>query len=276
MHKFVFLNAWGHRNFEEMGQFLYSLRADIICLTEVTDVTGSPYTSLHTSDDEREPACRLDGLALVRSVLPGHQIRYATAMRRTWRCVRTGRMVDNVGFGSALCFKSTLPVIAIGDEILQCPLQPTPGPVLQWLVYENQGVRHLVAHMHGMWFKENTKGDDPRRDWQSLAIRAHLSRLKIEHDVKRTILGGDFNLCRDTRALRALEEGTEGDEPFRNLIREHNIQSTRTQHYRHAGMPGYSLDADYVLVSQEVEVTGFVVHTLCLASDHAPLLLMTT
>ena len=86
------------------------------------------------------------------------------------------------------------------------------------------------------------------------------------YGVDKIIFGGDFNLDINTNALRLIE-----GEHYRNLIKEFGVTSTRTKAYRDYNKDGVSLYADYVLVSQNVNVRSFQVHNETLASDHAPL-----
>lgn len=126
-----------------------------------------------------------------------------------------------------------------------------------------------IELFHGIWIKENTKGDDGSgmRLQQSKIVRDSIRHMAKVQQVDKIILGGDFNLDIDTKALHALE----GDSLI-NLIRTHGITDTRTSYYRNYSAGG-SLYADYALVSPQVEVLDFTVLNHVMASDHAPLLL---
>lgn len=147
--------------------------------------------------------------------------------------------------------------------------------VLQWLIFDRGSVRYLVAHLHGVWFEENTKGDHPARLEQSTAITLKLDRLRRMYQVDKIIFGGDLNLDINTEALRRLERGGVVSPPLRlrNLIREFDIVDTRTSAYRKHGQAGETMYADYALVSSNVCVHDFTVDTKLTISDHAPLVL---
>lgn len=72
---------------------------------------------------------------------------------------------------------------------------------------------------------------------------------------------GDFNLDINTRSIEILEEN------LINLIKKYNIKSTRNKHF-----PGQEKFADYMFVSQGVNVLNFKVPDLEI-SDHLPMIL---
>ena len=73
------------------------------------------------------------------------------------------------------------------------------------------------------------------------------------------ILCGDFNLRPDTESIKILEEN------MHNLVKDYNIQSTRTSLY-----PKAERFADYILTSNEIIVQDFKVLP-DEVSDHSPL-----
>jgi len=85
------------------------------------------------------------------------------------------------------------------------------------------------------------------------------------------IIGGDFNLLRDTRSISILEEVG-----YRNLISEFNIKSTRNKVAwdRFKNDPNFvkQYDSDFCFVSKEIKVKNFEVPNIE-ASDHEPLIL---
>ena len=76
------------------------------------------------------------------------------------------------------------------------------------------------------------------------------------------VMSGDFNLLPDTQSIKKLE-----DFGLRNLIKEHNITSTRTSLY-----PKAEKFADYTLTSKKIIIEDFKVLT-DEVSDHSPLYL---
>ncbi len=76
------------------------------------------------------------------------------------------------------------------------------------------------------------------------------------------ILAGDFNLLLDTESIRMLEAGG-----MRNLIKEYDIKSTRTELYKKD-----IKFADYIFISPEIKVKDFKV-LQDVVSDHSPLYL---
>lgn len=280
-NRVLFWNIWGSRHPEALNRrlrhFLHHEDADILCLTEVTDTAFDAAVPLvHTSTRLSEPPSYLDGFGRIKGVLPGLQYRYDALRRTTWTCRVTGTEVPDVGFGSLLVHKKTVKVVAVGNcPILEHSVWGDKARVLQWIIHDRGNVRYLVAHLHGVWFEENTKHDHPARLEQSTAITLRLAELMSQYDVHKVIFGGDLNLDISTQALRLLERGECVSPPLRlrNLIKECDIIDTRTSAYRKHGQPGESMYADYALVGSNVCVHRFLVDTETSVSDHAPLFL---
>ncbi len=269
----LFWNIWGHRDPSGIRDYLRRRPYDLCCLTEVTSM-GHPYSPVprvHTSTNPDEPPSYIDGLGeLQREFSPSYNIEYATPAYNTWQCRRTGKDYHGIGFGSALLERHGLEVLEHASVPI---LQDTPGVrerMLQYVVVRMDGHTYVVAHLHGIWIPENTKGDDPRRDEQSRQVLRYLDEVARQYSTRRIIFGGDLNLALDTDAITILERGSQYCGPLRNLIREDEIDCTRTPRYRK-----FYLDeqrhADYVFVSREMCVYGLAVGTATLASDHAPL-----
>ena len=274
----LFWNVWGHRNASDVNATLENLLdVDVICLTEVTDADALDIVSNGTNlvyGSRDEAPTQVDGYNQVGEVLcDTHGISYASATRRNWRCEDTKVKFSSVGFGAVIALRNDCKLISRGESKYKTSDKDIKDRVLQWVVYEKQGIRYLVAHMHGVWIKDNTKGDHIVRDEQSRFVRNLLSMCAKKYSVRKIVFGGDFNLDIDTQALRILEEGEdETDFKLINLIKEYSVINTRTSAYREYGKVGRSMYADYVLVSEDIGIDAFVVDSKNNASDHAPLI----
>lgn len=275
-----FWNMWGHRYPKGIHHFLLDTakHAAVICGTEVTHISRKQELTLTAvtkyGSNPAEPPARVNGYAQLQSQLTQYDLRYHSPEVSDWQCERDGTRFREVGFGSVLATRQGMRVIASGEVLICTNMDGLVPRVLQWVILEQFGFRYLIAHIHGVWIAENTKGDHVARSIQSRQIRAALKSLMEEYNLDKVVLGGDFNLDLSTEALRILcqgENGISNDLQLRNLVTDYGIPSTRTPSYRKYGVPGETLYADYVLVSPSVVVEQFTVHTEVLASDHAPL-----
>jgi endonuclease/exonuclease/phosphatase family metal-dependent hydrolase len=273
----MFWNIWGHRHPEALHKHIteHMSEVDIFCFTEVTRV-NQYYDSVpvaYTSENENESPSQLNGVDQLINLMKGNYLtRYYSPVTRNLVCLRTKQNHRFVGFGSAMMHRFDLGVVASSNKLI-CKNKHGINPrVLQWIVYQKGVVRYLVAHLHGVWIAENTKGDHPVRLFQSREVREALQQLCAKYLVDRIVFGGDLNLALETQALTALLEGPGSTIDYRNLIGEYKIPDTRTPLYRKYGMAGESMHADYAIVSPKVEVHRFEVGNNVLASDHAPLL----
>lgn len=279
----LFWNIWGSRHPDALNAFLRNCFDDGLELALLTEVTDTPFDAVvplvHTSTRPQEPPSFLDGLARIKHDLPKDiMVRYDAHERRNWDCrVNPDVSIPDVGFGSALLYnRRTIKVIETGMKpILNGNLWGLRPRMLQWIVFQKGSLMYLVAHLHGAWIENNTKGDHAARLHQSAQVTLELAWLKRYLDVDKVIFGGDLNLDITTKALEMLESG-ESVTPalrLRNLVREFDIISTRTPQYRSYHTDGASHYADYVLVDSMVSVHDFQVVNRTLISDHAPLLL---
>jgi endonuclease/exonuclease/phosphatase family metal-dependent hydrolase len=126
---------------------------------------------------------------------------------------------------------------------------------LQFVKVLHNNKELLVANVHGLW-NGNGKTDAPERLHQSQVIKQFLDGT----DGKK-ILCGDLNLLPDTESLKILEEG------MTNLVKEHDVTSTRSSLYIKPDK-----FADYILVSRDMKVKNFKVLE-DEVSDHLPLLI---
>lgn len=113
-----------------------------------------------------------------------------------------------------------------------------------------------VLNLHGLWQENSQKSDTPERFTQSQIIKDFLSS-----QPGKKILCGDFNLIPTGESIKMLEEN------MVNLVKIHNVTSTRSSFYTKPGK-----FADYILISPEIQVEKFEVLQEEV-SDHLPLLL---
>jgi endonuclease/exonuclease/phosphatase family metal-dependent hydrolase len=130
------------------------------------------------------------------------------------------------------------------------------GSVLQWVEILEGNASLTVANVHGFWTADG-KGDMPQRIWQSEHIAEFFGARK-----GKGILCGDLNLDPGTRSIGII------DADFRNLVKEYEVKTTRSRLVH----PGISSFADYMFVSDGIEVRDFKVLD-DVVSDHLPLML---
>lgn len=230
---------------ELLGFFEANKDVDVFCLQEIFNGGQEDNTDI-IGDAER---VEYDLLNLLDKTLP-----------------------DHVGFfrphikdfsGLAVFIKKEFNVIEEGDcfvhkheGYISKPLFGPQARNLQYLKLEIDGKKITVINFHGLWNGQG-KTDTPDRINQSKKIVDFMK--KIEGEI---VLCGDFNLRPDTESLKMFE-----DFGLRNLIREYNVQSTRTSHYKKE-----ERFADYAFVSSGVDVADFYVMP-DEVSDHAALYL---
>lgn len=127
---------------------------------------------------------------------------------------------------------------------------------LQWFKIKLNEKVLLLINTH-LTHRPEGKRDDDKRLKQSDVIA---NFIKMFDGPK--ILAGDFNLLPDTESIKMLEQAG-----MRNLIKECNILSTRTELYKKE-----LRFADYIFVSPEIKVSDFKVLP-DVVSDHSPLYL---
>lgn len=116
----------------------------------------------------------------------------------------------------------------------------------------------FVCNFHGASWPWD-KRDNPDRITQSKTL------IEFFADKERTVIGGDFNLFPDTDSIRMFSQ-----HGYRDLIKEFDIKTTRSQisFDMHPGSDQYW--ADYAFLKPNVQLKNFAVPDN-LISDHLPL-----
>lgn len=211
-----------------------------------------------------------------------HDAHFAAENTATYECA-SGTTFPGTQYGNALFVSHRLRIIKVDEVFIlgghsKKLENGSSSRIMQYVIFEIGGVRYLVAHYHGVWYQDkitmSTKSDGPIRIRQSANISSALELLAAEYAVTKTVFGGDLNLDMDTQAIAMLEKGTiAGNMPMRNLVRERGITDTRVAgKYRDYHTPGTSLYADYMFVSEDVQVNSLQL-VGAHVSDHMHLLL---
>jgi endonuclease/exonuclease/phosphatase family metal-dependent hydrolase len=132
----------------------------------------------------------------------------------------------------------------------------TMGRNIQYIEFRHDGATYTVVNFHGLW-NGLGKIDTPERFEQSKNVKKFLDSAK-----GYKILCGDFNLMPNTESIAIIEKG------MRNLIKDYDIKTTRSRHYKTTG----EKFADYIIVSPGLKVIDFQVLKDPI-SDHLPMLL---
>lgn len=255
--KLISLNTWGGKIFEPLMDFikLHSKDTDIFCFQEV----------FKTDSDVREDyERRMNLFDDLSKILSSHQGYYSPTLKNYAIFSRTKAYKTDfdVYFGLAIFVKKGLAVEKNGDFFVygkRYAFDPSDLNSLpknaQYLSFTKSGKKFTICNLHGIWLKEG-KEDSPSRLGQSKEINKFL-----DEQTGEKILCGDFNLDINTQSIKILEKN------LRNLIKQYNIQTTRTDHF-----PGNEKFADYTFVSKGVNVLNFEVPNIEV-SDHLPMIL---
>jgi len=129
-----------------------------------------------------------------------------------------------------------------------------------YVTIETPTGRMLIGNVHGK-SRPGDKLDNPGRIAQSQTL---IDFFKTKTDP--VIIGGDFNVQRETRSI-----GLFAENGYRDLISEYDIKTTRN-HLAWDRFPHKMLYSDYVFVGNTVTVQRFAVPDNEV-SDHLPLIL---
>ncbi len=251
--RLISLNIWGGKVYQPLIDFLreVSTETDVFCFQEVFD----------TSSDviEHKKGARVNIYSEMTHALPEFHGYYAPAQSG----FGFSEPVDfDLSYGLAIFVKNGITIHESGDIFVYGERNGrTTGDVstmprnLQYISFEIKDKLFTLYNFHGLWYYSE-KTDNAHRLEQSKKIVSFMNNTEGEK-----ILCGDFNLLPDTQSLSILEKG------MRNLIKENNIHSTRSELYLKDNK-----FADYTLVSAGVKVHKFTVLNRTV-SDHLPMLL---
>lgn len=236
----ITLNVWGGHILEPLLTFIKNKQnVDIFCLQEVYH-----NATQRISADEKVECFNL--FNEIQDILPNHMGYF--------------RPVVGGIYGLAIFIKKDYTIIhediqTIHENLNYPGYGPTHSRIMQWIKFETQDTSYTVFNVHGLW-NGMGKTDTLERIIQSQNIHAVVSRTP-----GAKILCGDFNLRPDIESMRIVEEG------LVNLVKTHNITSTRTSFYTKP-----EKFADYILTSPDIQVNSFSVLP-DEVSDHSALFL---
>ena len=202
----------------------------------------------------------------INNILPDFQVFYFSIMSGYTDDVTS---VDfNLEYGQAIWIKKTVTVnnykeYIICDEESSEPLRKdfsnltTP---LQHLNFSIGGKEYALFNFHGTPYPAD-KLDSPRHLLESRKVKEITDGQKFPK-----ILVGDFNLLPQTESIKMFESD------MRNLIKEFNIEKTRSNLSPFYETSNFQKFADYTFVSKNIEVRGFEVPEVEV-SDHLPMIL---
>jgi endonuclease/exonuclease/phosphatase family metal-dependent hydrolase len=246
--KIISLNIWVLSIKEPLLKFLETNKdTDVFCFQEV--FSNHKNGPSHVSNQKAD----YNALQTIEKVLTDHVPYFCP--------------IDDMGtYGIAIFVKKGIEVLDNGSIfVYQNPSfdknneeSGDHNRKMQWVMLSTKNnEKLLVMNLHGYWTR--SKDDTPERITQSKTINSFVENHK---DIKQ-ILVGDFNLDINTESIKILEKN------FRNLVKENNIQSTRTLLYTHKGGSQF---ADYAFVNKEIDIKDFKVLP-DEVSDHSPLFL---
>jgi hypothetical protein len=272
---FVAANSWGNCQNEAFTSFIrgQSKQADVLGISEVFH---TPSADLYQVSHENSWVQHLNNRELLTTDLsitaPDQfdSLYVPNSVNETRCCTKTKTVVAGSNFGNIL-FTRKGPVTRTGSNVIFAGIKNTDKSPsarnCQWAVVRRNGLNHLLLQFHGMWIEGNTKGNSPYRDQQSQSVIMLIDYLKILYNIDKVVFGGDFNLDIDTTALQLFV-----DAGYRNLNVELGHRNTRTELYREYNNPDASKYADYMFVSDTVNVVDFQVPNIPI-SDHRPLII---
>lgn len=257
--KLVSLNTWGGKIYQPMIDFIkqQSKDTDIFCFQEIYDTS---------SDIKQYKNIRPNLLNELIKILPDFQFFYSIEIRGF------DTIPDPVDFhltmGKAIFTKNNIFVTTTDDILLYGDREERSlkkdfsnlSVTLQSIEFTIQEKEFTVVNIHGTPFPGN-KLDTKLRLEHSCKIKRFLNSKP-----GAKIMVGDFNLLPQTQSIKLFEDN------MRNLIKEFNIEKTRSKLSPFSSSPDFQKFADYIFVSNEVNVENFEVPKIDI-SDHLPMIL---
>lgn len=242
--KLITLNTWAGKLKEPFDTFLQAHKGDtdIFCFQEIFNKYDEG-----SEDFINEKDGNTNLLNEISEILTDYDAHFCP-------------VAENV-YGIAIFLKKGIEVIRSGEVMLYENSSYNKDDdtndhdrKMQWMHIKQDKKDLLIMNVHGHWDAAGKK-DTPHRIVQSNAINEFIE--SVPYTPK--LLVGDLNLSLNTQSITLLEKY------FINLVKEHGIETTRTELYE-----GEDRHADYVFVSPEVLVNSFKVLP-DVVSDHAPL-----
>jgi hypothetical protein len=258
--KLISLNTWGGKVFEPLMQFIrkQTKDTDIFCLQEIYDTPSGI--------KNYENLIRANLLDELKTVLVDFQIfhfpilfGYDEQPRKVDFELSYGQLIA-VGNNTKITFQRDYFISHFGylDSINQ-DFSDLTTP-LQQITVEYKNKIFQIFSFHGTPFTGD-KLDTPLR----LAEAKKVKEI-IDKSNGAKILVGDFNLLPTTQSIKMHEQN------MINLIKEFNIEKTRSNLSPYFGKPDFQKFADYTFVSHEINVINFQVPDIEI-SDHLPMIL---
>ena len=264
--RLVSLNAWGGQVWPGLGTFISDIGGDLFCLQEIIRAAEPSPDWLDYADPYRALRQRANLFDDVSGCLPGHQARFAAALR--------GSLTDGAGrhyvseHGLGFWAAREIGVIGCWQGFAFGAYRPDgwgeePVPrafQLHRILDPTTAKTVVVGNLHGL---RDPKGkmDTPERARQSAEVlRAIEVFRKAEEPM---ILAGDLNLLPESTTFRDLE-----GIGLRDLVTGNGHTDTRTALYEKPVR-----FANYLLVSDGIEVLAFDVPPEPVVSDHRPMIL---
>lgn len=257
--KLVSLNTWSGKYLDNLLKFIqsHSKDTDIFCFQEIYHTTSSV---------KQYHDIRANLLDEIKQILPEFSVFYTDEFRGFDSCPDP---VDfNLTVGEAMFIRNTLKINAQGElpihgdrngKLLKKDFSNLPV-TLQYINFTINNKFYTVCNFHGTSFP-GTKLDTDIRLKQSRTI---LDFLKSKTGTK--IITGDFNLSPQTNSIKMLEG------KMNNLIKQFNIEKTRSSLSPYSKRGDFQKFADYIFVSDDINVLNFQVPYIEI-SDHLPMIL---
>lgn len=257
--KLVSLNTWGGKVFDPLISFIkqQSTDTDIFCFQEIYKTT---------SDIRQYKDIRANLLDELIKILPDFRFFYSIEISGF------DTTPDPVNFdltvGKAIFTKNNIKINSEEDlpiygdrskRFLRKDFSNLPV-IVQSIDITSDSKRFVICNVHGTPFP-SSKLDTALRLRHSQKIKDFL---KTKQGAK--IVTGDFNLLPETQSIKIYEK------EMKNLIKEFNIQITRSRLSPFSNQPDFQKFADYTFVSSDVNVTNFKVPYVEI-SDHLPMIL---
>lgn len=258
--KLISLNTWGGKYFEPLIEFIkqHSKDTDIFCLQEIysTTVDVKQYKNL----------LRANFLEELKKILPNFRAFYFPTLNGY--DPEANPVNFNLTYGQAIFIKDSINILSHKDYFIYKPKKfktlkknysniSTPLQAIQFTIHNKT---FSIFNFHG------TPAPTPKKDTLKRLEQCAKVKTIIDKFKGSKILVGDFNLSRYTKSIEIFEKD------MRNLIKEFNIERTRSNLSPFYGKLNFQKFADYTFVSSDINVIDFQVPDVKVA-DHLPMIL---